>query len=711
MDDWSAGFLDEGAGDEQDGVVAEGTAMTGPLLEALDAVVWDGLETGHPTDPVETVPQTLRQLARAGAQATEEDCYPLYSLVTAEGTETPSAAAAALPFVIALAADPAMGARVPLVDLLADLQAPALAGADWSGARALLRDPEPAVRRAAIRLAEVPGQVLERWRVETDPTVRVALLLALGEAVAGATAAGGTAAGGTAAGGTVAGAVAAGGSGGVVDEARAVLADVLAGDDPVLWVAAVHASAEFDRDVPVRQLDRLVEVLGDRTLRAGFEEVWYTPGVEEPWAREDLVRSTSWSLTHDQDAELAFAVRLIETAHRTGDAPLAREALDVAWRLLTERRSAEAALLPWAGRLLADPDAAVRLRAANLLAALGRVAAPYADRLAELLDDEAGDPVLDGTVGAYARWALARIGDPRALPGLVGQLRAQEEEQGRSYVAGDPRRPEVKEVLVPLRAHAPVLLPEIREAIRQGGPRGSATHTLLAVLGAWGADAAPALPDLLPLLADTWTTIRVIDVLRAMGPAAAGPALHACGELDTAGIRAAIDASGAYLDADRAATLRSFGFFDVFDFAGGAVTAAEQPGYGPVGDLAEVGLDAVPAADRGRPLAIGGYGRVAADVTRWSIAGPAESSLEVLEEFVLPIADGDDSFGLFREALHALIRRGETSPAIRGALTAVRASDRRLSARSSYERVLDDQELRALVDRALAGSACAPDGR
>nr|WSW57512.1 HEAT repeat domain-containing protein [Streptomyces sp. NBC_00998] len=418
------------------------------------------------------------------------------------GCETPSAAAVALPFVIALAADPATGARIDLVELLAAMHAPALAGEDWSGAWALLADPEPTVRRAATALPVGIALLLERWRAEPDPTVRLPLLLALGEAAASGEA---------------------GEAGEHADDARAVLAALLDGDDPVLWVAAVHASAELDRELPVRQVDRLIEVFSDLALRPRFESVWHTPDVEIPWTREDLVRSTAWLLRHDPEAELSFAMRLVETAQRSGDAALCREALDVAWRLLTERRSVEAALLPLAGGLLTDPDGAVRLRAANILAVLGPAAAPYADRLADLLEDEASDLYLDGTVRDISRWALTRIGDPRALPGLVERLRAQEEEQGRGFVIGDPRRPNTEDVLMPLRAHADILLPAIRETIRQCGARGGATRSFLPVLEAWGEDALPALPDLIPLLADTWTSVDVLRVLRVMGPALPRP--------------------------------------------------------------------------------------------------------------------------------------------------------------------------------------------
>ena len=36
--------------------------MTGMSLEALDAVVWDGLGTGDPGEPVKSVPRALRRL-------------------------------------------------------------------------------------------------------------------------------------------------------------------------------------------------------------------------------------------------------------------------------------------------------------------------------------------------------------------------------------------------------------------------------------------------------------------------------------------------------------------------------------------------------------------------------------------------------------------------------------------------------------------------
>ncbi|MCX5094282.1 hypothetical protein OOK36_36555 [Streptomyces sp. NBC_00365] len=87
--------------------------MTGMSIEALDAVPWDRLESALPQHPVEEVPRALRRLALAGGAATEEHCHPLYSCLAAGNGRVPSAATAALPFVVALAAEPGTGVPFP----------------------------------------------------------------------------------------------------------------------------------------------------------------------------------------------------------------------------------------------------------------------------------------------------------------------------------------------------------------------------------------------------------------------------------------------------------------------------------------------------------------------------------------------------------------------------------------------------------------------
>ncbi len=119
------------------------------------------------------------RLALAGGAATEEaPATGSYSAHRGQRSEA-FAATAALPFVVALAADPEAGARVDLVGLLVAFAhatrtaRPDLVDAGWTaawrrhrGAAALLADPDPDVRREAIPLADgvltAPGAVAGR---------------------------------------------------------------------------------------------------------------------------------------------------------------------------------------------------------------------------------------------------------------------------------------------------------------------------------------------------------------------------------------------------------------------------------------------------------------------------------------------------------------------------------------------------------------------
>ncbi|MFF2124389.1 hypothetical protein ACFVW1_03120 [Streptomyces olivochromogenes] len=668
--------------------------MTAISLEALDAVPWDRLESALPQHPVEGVPRALRRLALGGGAATEEHCYPLSYCLAAGNGRVPSAATAALPFLVALAADPGTGARVDLVGLLVSLKRaaktarPDLVDAGWPAAwgrhrgavLALLADPDPDVRREAIPLADGVVPLLERWRAETDPAMRLPVLLQLGWVAAEAAEADARS----------------------VEEVRTVLDGVLRDGDPVMKVAAVIAWAQFDPQEPVRRIDLLVETLSDLAVRPRFEEIWYVSDVEEPFTREAVVTWAAELFDHDPRTAASFVVRLADAAARTGDTELSGAVLDEAWRLLVLRPSAAPALLPVAGRLLdhrADP---VRLRAAHLLAVLGRQSARYADRLATLLDDPGEDPCLEGTVGDYARWALTRIGDPRAIPGLVERLyEPYREYYGRGYCVSDPRLPAVDAVLVPLRAHADVLLPALREVMRHhaahNDSHGPLTGAFLKVLKAWGPDALPALPEVVALMDDARGSLPIVEVLAAMGPGAASaePALRACNPLNWPGYHWNAAWAAAHMGGDRTAALR---------LIGDAVLTEEGPYYGPVRLLTDFGPAAAPYADRVRHIMenTGGLHRIEAALALWSGTGEPEPSISVLAEFVLPIADGGDDYGLFGEALRALARIGTLTPATRAALRTVRGFDGRLAQEWNYEAFLQDEELRAAIDYLLA---------
>ena len=664
--------------------------MAGISLETLDGIDWDRLESALPQHPVTGVPRALRRLALAGAAATDEDCAPLYFCLAAGNGRVTSAATAALPFIVELAADPGLAVRVSLVDLLDSLSRaaataePHLVDEGWPAAwerhrpavLALLADPDPEVRRGSLALAGV-APLLERWRAETDPTLRLPVLLALGEAAAAPGA-------------------------DTVEEARAVLADVLRDGEPVMKVAAVHAWARLDPQVPVEQIDLLLDTLSDPAVRPRFEEVWYVRGVDDPFTRDDVASWAAGLFDHTPETATSFLVRLAGRAHRPQDTGLRRAVLDEAWRLLVVRPSAAPALLPVAGGLLSDPDDEIRLKAANLLAVLGPRAAAYADRLAELVDDPGEDLMIEGGVGDFARWALARIGDPRALPGLVERLYEPYREQySRSYCLGDPRLPDIDDILVPLRAHAGVLLPALRNVIREHdahhGAPGPLTGAFLRVLAAWGPDALPALPEVVALLNEPGDSWLVADVLAAMGPpaASAAPALRGLIVPDQPAHHAkALWAAWRLGDDADGSALR---------LIGDAVLHEEGPYYGPVHLLADFGPAAAPYADRVRHILENteGWGRLHAAHALWSITGEPEPSVTVLEEFVLPMADGDDRYGTFAEALQALARIGTATPATRAALRRMQAFDERLSPHRDYRAFLDDERFRGLIAEVL----------
>ncbi len=677
-------------------------AVARTSVEAVDAVDWSRFDTGKPEHhPIDEVPRALRHLVRKGPTATEEDCYPLYDCLFGPKGALPSAAIAALPFLAALASDPANGARLALVEFLDALNG-AARGAGEQGTRerwqqewrrqsnavmALLADPDQEIRRAAIPLAD-GSTLLERWHTDTAPAVRVALLLALSTSAAATISEPDTRA--------------PDGRDQLASAVRAVLHQVLRDDEPVMKVAAVFAWASLDRDVPLRHIDLLLDVLTDPAVRPRFEQIWLLPDVEGPLTRDDVVPWVTGLFDHVPRIALSFVIRLAEAAERTADTGLRRVVLDEAWRLLVLLPSAAPSVLPLAARLLDCTDNCVRLKATHLLAMLAPHSAPYADRLATLLDDPGTDDIswIEGTVGAYARWALVRLGDPRALPGLVEYLCAPyREHYGRSYVMGDPRLPEIHETLAPLREHADVVLPTLLEEVRQQyahrGEHGPLTGDLLKIAAKWGPDALPALPGILSLLDDAQYSLSVVDVLVAMGPAAAftAPAVRDAVVLDHPANHHKIAWAAWRIAGDDGTALR---------LLGEAVEHDQGPWYGPVALLSDFGSAAAEHAGRVRQIVEDAkHGQVEAAVALWAITGNPQPTLSVLENTVLSFTEEDDRYGYLLGALRGFIRIGATTPAARKALNIIRARDRRLSHYRDYRAILDDQELRSAMEAVL----------
>ncbi|ANS69616.1 hypothetical protein SLINC_7392 [Streptomyces lincolnensis] len=645
--------------------------------EALDTVPWERLESADPNVPAKEVRRVMRRLVRKGPESTDRDCWPLFSALAGTSDAPSALTTAVVPFVVALAADPRTGARSTLVELMVFLFEQSPAGAAqpevWRHAhhtaQDLLADPEPVVRRAALSLADGPGRLLDRWRDERDPAVRIPLLLALGEFAA-------------------------------ETEVRTLLTGLLRDADPVLRVTAVHALAGREPEIAVRELDALVEILADPALRPRWEGVWYIPDADGALSRENIADWTAALFETVPVAATRFVTRLAGAADPVEDADLLRAVVEHAWRLLVSHRSAEGALLPVVGRLLDHSDATVRLTSAHFLGAAGPRARAYADRLAGLLDDPGEGELLDGTVGEHARWALARMDDPRALPGLVESLcTPHHQELGRSWAGGGPRRPEVVDVLGPLRAHADLLLPAVREELRRDGPY-SLRSDLLDVVRAWGPDALPALPEVTACLADMYSGHSAGRALAALGPAAASAAT-AVRE------RIGLDPPGNHPwwhwilgrigGGDPAQNLR---------VVGETLPREGEPasGGGMAGHLADFGAEAAPYADRLRYLLTNGEGwvRTQAAVALWPVTGERDPARSVLEEEILAFTADREYYGMFDTALRALIRMGPLGPTVRTALHTLREQDRRLSAHGDYRAILDDETRLALIDEALS---------
>ncbi|MFJ9459974.1 HEAT repeat domain-containing protein [Kitasatospora sp. NPDC101447] len=372
----------------------------------------------------------------------------------------------ALPIVLALARDSALPARDEVVlalNMLVECARSQPAGRippawlpAWQVCRAaaepLVADQDPKVRWWAVDLVERPGPLSNRLRTEIEPSMRIRLLLRLGQVATPTD-----------------------------DQARAALAAVAG--SPVLRLAALRGLNRLDPDGAAGRVDGLVDLFTDPSMPASVELLWNPADEDYRPELSDLVLPTA------EDLPAAVAARFTARLARCGEPELRVSALDAAWQVLVLRPSAGPELLTMAGALLDDPDPRVRVRAAHLLAMLGKAAAPFADRLFALLDDLNGDEWLDGTIADFACWALARIGDPRALPGLVWRLTAVHREQGRSWTGGDPHRPDPYDALIALPEHAEALRPQMAEW-KKGGLLSAAD-----VLAAWdGRDAIPCEP-------------------------------------------------------------------------------------------------------------------------------------------------------------------------------------------------------------------------
>ncbi|MFD0344933.1 HEAT repeat domain-containing protein [Kitasatospora aburaviensis] len=185
-----------------------------------------------------------------------------------------------------------------------------------------------------------------------------------------------------------------------------------------------------------------------------------------------------------------------------------------------------AGLLAVLAARLDDPAPEVRFRAAELLACLGPAAVDHADEVAVLLGDTAArDTRKRETVAEAALWALARMNDPRCVPGLI-ELMA---DTRSGFAAGSAHYPDtaglhhvvlpaIHEVLGRLPDHAELLLPAIGEQL-DAVTDDRVLDRLCEVLADWGPAAKGAVPQLLGLLEDDRTWAAAANALAGIGVA------------------------------------------------------------------------------------------------------------------------------------------------------------------------------------------------
>lgn len=413
------------------------------ILAGLDAVDWPSYK--HAYGAAEDTPDRLR-----GALAGEEKAvFKLLASLFHQGGGVYPAAVPAMPFLIALGCEPAVPERIAVLDLLglftgllSDVTVKGRTSPESVALRAvmeealprlvaLLDDPDPAVRREAVKIVaacpfgtDLAGSALREFSArEDDEGLRVAAVLAFCRLAAW-----------------------------MSEAERVEAAAWVAGIGEPFAALAVAAASEklVPGSVPIA---RVLELLESPDLPARL----YAPAVSAP---NELIR---WADAHFEIpglrrrlADWVLAPRHASTA-----------GLMLVGEVLLDSRQATAELVPAIAALLDHDAAEVRGGAAHLLAAAARttvasgaertlVVAPFVERLAAAL----GDP--DDGVVTRAVWALAMLGDARAVPYLAAEIRGETERfdgsrhYGRYYFALDDT-PDLGFLLARMQEHADVL--------------------------------------------------------------------------------------------------------------------------------------------------------------------------------------------------------------------------------------------------------------
>jgi HEAT repeat protein len=337
---------------------------------------WSALE--HAYGPADEVPELLAAVAAGVEPAAGEAVSELFTLLYHQGS-TYSATEAALPVLVDLALT-GPGWRPSIIAFLGSLaqedHTHPLIGVHRDRLIDLLDDPDAEIREPAGRLLAafggepLAGRLVERYRTETDPTVRASLLRAVGA---------------------------------TDDErGRELATDALDGPDPAPQVRAAAALvlAQVDGELPDDGMEAVASAYADGDPLDG---VWSWDG--------DTV---SQLLEHLDRPDAVFAALA-----RSRSAYIRMSALYALSDELGDDNDTDERLVPLLGPLLIDPDQAVRRAAVHAVEQAGHAASAVVDSLAAAADPIAHGDSAELDDARAALEVLIRTGDPRWRPLLL----------------------------------------------------------------------------------------------------------------------------------------------------------------------------------------------------------------------------------------------------------------------------------------------------
>ncbi|WP_392669568.1 hypothetical protein [Streptomyces sp. LN785] len=647
-------------------------------LDGLDRTDWAALD--HVYGSAGEVPGWVRDVY--APERADDAVEQMHVSVYHQGGQICSAAPPLLRYLVAMAADSVVTVRAKLLHLVGGLARVGCWEAErrfvdpgWSAAWAgalpvlltLLDDPDPGVRRAVagpLSHAEaeaeaVTGALWARSDVEPDREVRTELAEAAGRLLLRAPG---------------------------LTSTRDRLRDIAALGRPAERLAAVTA---LRRALPEQRDPEHLE-----TAAAVLRDVRFDGPGRRAGSRNarGLVPLTAEAFGPDREARTELSLRLLghpAADHRAG-------ALRAAAEVISTWRSTVPVLLPAVAALLTDTEPENRQFAARVLGMCGEAARPWADGLAAL---RSGDEVY-ADARSTAVWALARLGDRRCVGPLADRLSG-----GRLGFALCQSHADgwwmyglaLLDALSPLAGCADELLGPLRRRL-SAATLDDERRALCQVVTAWGAAAAPAVPELLPLL-DTDAAVWALDALAAIGPAAAGA-------VPRARLRALIDAPGEDFAVPRLrrAYWRLTGdpqpALDVLLPKLGARWGREEA----VDFLGELGPSAAPYADRIRallPEREQGWLPLRCGYALWRITGESGEAVPALLGLLSPLRQGGYAYRATITAVHHLAEIGPPAAAAAPVLRAVLAADERPVRHGGWESVPEDDELCGAARAAL----------